>query len=518
MEQKVYDSWKKALAGTEYAEELNSLCGEALEEAFLGYLEFGTAGMRGKLGLGINRMNTFTVRRSTQGLANFIKAEGLSDKGVAIAYDSRNMSKEFAKETAWLLAENGIKVYLYEDLRSVPQLSFTILQLGCAAGVVITASHNPKEYNGYKVYWEDGGQVAPDDAKKITEYIEAVEDYLSIKVSQNIEEQENITILGQDMDEVYYEKLMSILSHKEALAKNAKDLRIVYTPLHGAGNKPVREMLRRIGIEHVYVVSEQEEPNGDFPTVIVPNPESRDSYRLAFELAKEKNANMIIATDPDSDRMGAAVLDGKGEWHLLTGNEIGCILMDHVLSGKNKDRGYIVNSVVSTLMADEVAARYGVKSIKVLTGFRFIAEQIKLRTEENFLFGFEESCGYLKGTYARDKDAVVASMLVCELAAAAKVQGRNILDVMDEIYETYGRYLAYVQSIELTGADAMEKAAKMMADWRNNTPKRVQWILLVVAFVVVLILMTLVLTGGEKEKKIEEIDATVFSTLSMSSS
>ena len=470
MEQKVYDSWKKALAGTEYAEELNSLCGEALEEAFLGYLEFGTAGMRGKLGLGINRMNTFTVRRSTQGLANFIKAEGLSDKGVAIAYDSRNMSKEFAKETAWLLAENGIKVYLYEDLRSVPQLSFTILQLGCAAGVVITASHNPKEYNGYKVYGADGGQVAPDDAKKITEYIEAVEDYLSIKVSQNIEEQENITILGQDMDEVYYEKLMSILSHKEALAKNAKDLRIVYTPLHGSGNKPVREMLRRIGIEHVYVVAEQEEPNGDFPTVIVPNPESRDSYRLAFELAKEKNANMIIATDPDSDRMGAAVLDGKGEWHLLTGNEIGCLLMDHVLSGKNKDRGYIVNSVVSTLMADEVAARYGVKSIKVLTGFRFIAEQIKLRTEENFLFGFEESYGYLAGDFVRDKDGIQAAMLIAEAACVCMEKGMTLYDLAEDMYQRFGFYSDEVISITRPELGGMDRIKNVVAELREHNP------------------------------------------------
>lgn len=470
MDRSTYESWKRALCGTEFEDELIGLSGEALEDAFYGYLEFGTAGMRGKLGLGINRMNTFTVRRSTQGLANFIKAEGLSEKGVAIAYDSRNMSREFAYETACLLADNGIKVYLYETLHSVPQLSFTILELGCAAGVVITASHNPKEYNGYKVYGADGGQVAPADAEKITKYIEEVDDYLDIKVSRDISGKENITLIGEEIDNIYYEKLMGILSHKDALEKHAKELRVVYTPLHGAGNVPVRHMLNKIGIEQVFVVGEQEEPNGDFPTVLVPNPESRDSYRLAFELAKEKNANLIIATDPDSDRMGAAVLDSEENWHLLSGNEIGCLLMDHILSGKGREGGFVVDSVVSTLMADEVASRYGVPLTKVLTGFRFIAEQIKIRPEEKFLFGFEESFGYLAGDFVRDKDGIQAAMLIAEAACAYMEKGMTLYDAVCAMYKNFGYYSDEVISITRSELGGMEKIKAAVAEMREHNP------------------------------------------------
>ena len=292
MDLRSYEYWKESLKGTVYEKELLSLKGEELEDAFLGHLEFGTAGMRGKIGLGINRMNTFTVRRSTKGLAEFIKAEGLEEKGVAIAYDSRNFSREFAFETAWLLAENGIKVYIYETLRSVPQLSFTILELGCAAGVVITASHNPSIYNGYKVYRADGGQATPADAAKITGFIDAVDDYINIEVSSDISGKDNITVIGREMDERYYRKVLTVLSHKDALERNAGKLKVVYSPLNGAGNIPVRHMLKEIGISQVYVVPEQELPDGNFPTVSAPNPEMRDCYSLAFELAKEKGVSV----------------------------------------------------------------------------------------------------------------------------------------------------------------------------------------------------------------------------------
>ncbi len=467
-----YNRWKTALMGTEYEKEIEALKGDALEDAFSGYLEFGTAGMRGKLGIGINHMNSFTVRRSTQGLANYINNEADAKKGVAIAYDSRNMSEKFARETAWLLAKNGIKVYLYETLHSVPQLSFTILELGCTAGVVITASHNPKEYNGYKVYGADGGQVAPNDAAKITEYINAVDNYLDIEVSDDVFNNENITLIGKELDEIYYGKLMGILAHKDILEKNAEKLRVIYTPLNGSGNKPVREMLKRIGIENVFVVSEQEYPDGNFPTLTAPNPELRDSFTLAMKLAKEKDANMIIATDPDSDRMGAAVMDGNGEWHILSGNEIGCLLIDHVLSGKKKDKGYIVSSVVSTMMVDNIASRYGVSAVKVLTGFRFIAEQIKNRkpSGENFLFGFEESYGYLAGDFVRDKDGIQAAMLICEAAAVYMEKGMTLYDAVQGLYESYGAFSDETISISRTELGGTEKIKNVVKQLREHTP------------------------------------------------
>ena len=470
MDLRSYEYWKESLKGTVYEKELLSLKGEELEDAFLGHLEFGTAGMRGKIGLGINRMNTFTVRRSTKGLAEFIKAEGLEEKGVAIAYDSRNFSREFAFETAWLLAENGIKVYIYETLRSVPQLSFTILELGCAAGVVITASHNPSIYNGYKVYGADGGQATPADAAKITGFIDAVDDYINIEVSSDISGKDNITVIGREMDERYYRKVLTVLSHKDALERNAGKLKVVYSPLNGAGNIPVRHMLKEIGISQVYVVPEQELPDGNFPTVSAPNPEMRDCYSLAFELAKEKGANLILVTDPDSDRLGAAALDKNGEWHLLTGNEIGCLLMDHILSGKKVRNGFTVHSVVSTLMADQVAARYGINSVKVLTGFRYIAEQIKLRKDEKFLFGFEESYGFLAGDFVRDKDGVQAAVLLAEAACVYMAKDMSLYDAVQSLYEKYGFYSDEVISVTRPELGGMDKIRAAVMELREHNP------------------------------------------------
>jgi len=451
------------------------------EERFYAELEFGTAGIRGILGAGTNRMNVHVVRRATKGLADYLNTfpDGPS-RGVAIAYDSRRMSKEFALETALVLAQNGVKAYLYDSLRAVPQLSFTVLHLRCMAGVVITASHNPPQYNGYKVYWEHGGQTGPEQAEEIFKRIERA-GYFSVSGMPESEALERglLQYIGTEIDEEYYKATSSLLLDPELLRRAGEELKVVYTPLHGAGRVPVTRLLSRVGVKNLFVVPEQAEPNGDFPTVKAPNPEFPEAFELGIRLADEKGADLILATDPDSDRLGVAVRRGEGGFALLTGNQIGSLLIHYILStraekGTLPKNGLVVKSIVSTSMADAVCAHYGVEMRHVLTGFRFISEQIAecVRTgERTFLFGFEESYGFLAGSFARDKDAVCAAMLVAEAAAKYAQEGKTLYDVLGDMYATYGYFAESVKSYTLEGKAGVEKIARAMAMLRGEEIK-----------------------------------------------
>ena len=444
------------------------------EESFYTELEFGTAGLRGIIGAGTNRMNSYVVRRASRGLAEMIlETEGDegAKRGVAIAYDSRNRSDIFAMETALTLCASGIKVYLYSTLHSVPQLSFTVRYLKCIAGVVITASHNPPEYNGYKVYWADGGQCAPDRANKILENIRKF-DYFDVKPMEYSMALSSglLTIIGKEIDEEYFKCTMTLLMHPENLKENGHKLNAVYTPLHGSGRVPVIEILKRIGVTNLNVVPEQAEPDGNFPTVKAPNPEDKNAFTLARQLADKVGANLMFATDPDSDRLGVAVRKPDGDFLLLTGNQTGAMLVHYVLSslkekGELPKNGLVVKSFVSTALADAICRSFGVTIKDVLTGFRFISEWIEhcaVTGEYKFLFGFEESYGALAGGFARDKDAVCASMLVCDAAAYYMSKGKTLYDVINEIYEEYGYYMEKVKSYSLSGKEGMEKIAAAM--------------------------------------------------------
>ncbi len=476
-----FEKWKAALAGSAYEQELNEIAKDPalLEDSFYRFLEFGTAGMRGTISLGTNRMNSFTVRRCTQGLANYIQSIGKCDAGVAIAYDSRKNSDVFARETATVLAANGVKVYLYDTLHSVPQLSFTILHLRCAAGVVITASHNPPEYNGYKVYGADGGQLATEDAATVTQYIDEIEDYLSIRPMdfEKAIQSGLVTYIGKEIDEAYFEKVQSLIIDKNVIASQADNLKVVYTPLFGTGNVPVRRLLKDIGIKNLSVVTEQEMPNAAFPDLKAPNPENRDVYTLAFALADRISANLVIATDPDCDRLGVAVRTHTGDFEVLTGNQIGCLLMDYILSAKQPGFAgdeFVVKSVVSTTMADTIAAHYGVELRNVLTGFKFIAEQIKISEatgKGHFLFGFEESYGYLSGTFVRDKDAAMAATLLTEAACSYAAKGMTLFDALQALYQKYGYYREAVLSLTLSGIEGISKIKGAVEALRSNPPK-----------------------------------------------
>ena len=444
------------------------------EESFYTELEFGTAGLRGIIGAGTNRMNRYVVRRASRGLAQMIletEGEEGAKRGVAIAYDSRNYSDVFAMETALTLCAKGVKVYLYSTLHSVPQLSFTVRHLNCIAGVVITASHNPPEYNGYKVYWADGGQCAPDRANKILECIRRF-DYFGIETMPQEAALASglLTMIGREVDEVYYERTASLLLHPENLMANGHKLNAVYTPLHGSGRVPVTEILKRIGVTNLTVVPEQAEPDGNFPTVKAPNPEDKNAFTLAAKLADEVGANLMFATDPDSDRLGVAVRQPNGEFKLLTGNQTGALLTYYILSslkeqGRLPENGLVVKSFVSTTLADAICKKYGVTIKDVLTGFRFISEWIERcdkTGEYEFLFGFEESYGALAGGFARDKDAVCASMLVCDAAAWYIEHGKTLYDVVCDIYNEFGYYMEKVKSYSLQGKEGMEKIASAM--------------------------------------------------------
>lgn len=466
--------------------ELKSLEGNEDEifDRFYRELEFGTGGLRGVIGAGTNRMNFYTVGKATQGLANFINKQGAAAKGVAIAFDSRRMSPEFADTAACVLAANGIKAYIFDSLRPTPELSFALRTLGCTAGIVVTASHNPPEYNGYKVYWEDGAQItAPKDAQIIGE-VNAIKDYAEIKkmTTEEAKAAGLYEVIGKEIDDKYMEALKKLVLHPEAIKQMASSLKIVYTPLHGTGNVPVRRVLKELGFEQVTVVPEQELPDGNFPTVSYPNPEDKKAFALALDLAKKVDADLVLATDPDADRLGVYAKDTKtGEYKVFTGNMSGMLICEYEMSQKKAlgilpENGALVTTIVSSNMAQAVAKEYGMKFIECLTGFKYIGEQIKFfeQTGSNeYVFGFEESYGCLVGTHARDKDAVVAVMALCEAAAYYKTQGITLWDQMLNIYNKYGYYKEDLFTMTFKGADGAKKMQDMMDAYRKNTPKQV---------------------------------------------
>ena len=452
-----------------------------IKERFYMDLEFGTAGLRGIIGAGTNRMNIYVVRRATQGLANYIAKVDKKSQGVAIAYDSRHMSPEFAQEAALCLAANGIKAYIFETLRPTPELSFAVRHLGCVAGINVTASHNPPEYNGYKVYWEDGAQITPPHDSGIMGEVKAISDWNTVKTMDKEEAVKAglFEVIGQAVDDAYMAELKKQIIHMDAIQAEGKNLKIVYTPLHGTGNIPARRILKELGFENVYVVPEQELPNGDFPTVSYPNPEAAEAFELGLKLAKEVDADIVLATDPDADRLGVRVKDKNGEYHDLTGNMSGCLLANYEISqrkavnGSLPEDGALIKTIVTTNLADAIAKGYGVKLIEVLTGFKFIGQQIlgfEKSGKGSYLFGFEESYGCLIGTYARDKDAIVATMALCEAAAYYKTQGKTLWDAMIEMYEQFGYYKDDIKAVTMKGIEGLQKIQDIMNSLRQNPP------------------------------------------------
>ena len=481
---KIYQEWlSNPYFDEDTKAELRAIEGDEneIKERFYMDLEFGTAGLRGVIGAGINRMNIYVVRRATQGLANYIIKQGGADKGVAIAYDSRHMSPEFAMEAAMTLAANGIKAYKFESLRPTPELSFAVRELGCIAGINITASHNPPEYNGYKVYWEDGAQFTPPHDKGVTEEVLAIEDLSTVKTTDEASAAAagKYEVIGREIDDKYIAQVKAQVVNQKAIDEMQDQISIVYTPLHGTGNIPARRVMKELGFTHVYVVPEQELPDGGFPTVSYPNPEAAEAFSLGLKLAAEKNADLVLATDPDADRLGVYVKDaGSGEYIPLTGNMSGSLLCEYVLSqkkaaGKIPDDGQVIKSIVSTNLIDAVAKEYGCELIEVLTGFKWIGQQV-LKNEKTgrgtYLFGMEESYGCLIGTYARDKDAISATAALCEAAAYYKQKGMTLWDAMVAMYEKYGYYKDAVKSIGLSGIEGLAKIQSIMETLRNNTP------------------------------------------------
>lgn len=483
----IYESWlNDPYFDEETKEELRAIAEDEneIKERFYTELEFGTAGLRGVIGAGTNRMNIYVVRKATQGLANYISSVNGQKKGVAIAYDSRRMSPEFAEEAALCLAANGIKAYIFESLRPTPELSYAVRKLGCIAGINITASHNPPEYNGYKVYWEDGAQITPPHDTGIMAEVKAITDYSTMKtMSREAAVSEGLyEVIGQAIDDAYIEELKSQVLHMDSIRAMAKELKIVYSPLHGTGNIPARRVLKELGFENVYVVPEQELPDGNFPTVSYPNPEAAEAFELGLKLAKEVDADLVLATDPDADRLGVYVKDSAtGEYHTLTGNMSGCLLADYEIGQKKELRGLpedgaLIKTIVTTNMADAIAKYYGVRLIEVLTGFKFIGQQIlgfENSGKGTYLFGFEESYGCLIGTHARDKDAIVATMALCECAAYYKTKNMTLWDAMIEMYERYGYYKDSIKSITLKGIEGLAKIQEIMDTLRKNPPVQV---------------------------------------------
>ena len=484
---KRYEEWlENPYFDQETKEELKKIADneKEIQDRFYRDLEFGTGGLRGVIGAGTNRMNIYTVRKATQGLANYIRKEHTEEKGVAIAFDSRNMSPEFAGEAALCLAANGIKAYIFPSLRPTPMLSFALRELGCTAGIVVTASHNPPEYNGYKVYWEDGAQITSPRDRQIIEEVSRVTDYADVK-TMGLEEAQKAglyQIIGPEMDDKFTEALKALVLRPEILEQEAKNLKIVYTPLHGTGNLPVRRILKELGFTQVYVVKEQELPDGDFPTVSYPNPEDKNAFRLALELAKEKDADLVLATDPDADRLGIYAKDTEsGEYKSFTGNMSGTLVLEYILSqrkalGTLPENGAVVTTVVSGKMAKEIAKDYGMDLIETLTGFKYIGEQIKFFEEtqdHTYVFGYEESYGCLVGTHARDKDAVSAVMALCEAAAYYKHQGITLCRQMERLFEKYGYYQEDLCTVTLKGQEGAEKIQAMMEQIRSAVPQTI---------------------------------------------
>ena len=454
-----------------------------IEDRFYKDLEFGTAGLRGVIGAGTNRMNKYTVGKATQGLANFILKEGTQNKGVAIAYDSRHMSKEFSEETALCLNANGIKTYIFESLRPVPELSFTVRKLGCTAGVMITASHNPPEYNGYKVYWDDGAQIVPPKDKQIIDEVNNISDFATIKTMDKDEAiKKGLYIqIGKDVDDEFINTLKSLVLNPEVIKQEQNNVTIVYTPLHGAGNIPVQRVLKELGFTHVYVVPEQEKPDGDFPTVSYPNPEDKKAFKLALELARKVDADVVLATDPDSDRLGVYSKDENGEYVSYTGNMSALLIAEYELSQKKEkgllpSNGAIITTIVSSNMTKDIAKEYELTMFETLTGFKWIGEKIRQFEENNnnysYQFGFEESYGCLISPHARDKDGISAVMALCEATAYYKNKGITLWNQMMNIYKKYGFYKEGQVSITLKGADGAEQIKSMMEKMRNNPPKK----------------------------------------------
>ena len=482
----VYKSWCDNMYFDEATrDELKSIANDEkeIEDRFYKDLEFGTGGLRGVIGNGTNRMNIYTVRKATQGLANFIIKDNAADRGVAIAYDSRRMSKEFADEAALCLNANGIKAYIFPTLRPTPELSFALRELHCIAGIVVTASHNPPEYNGYKVYWEDGAQItAPKDSQIISE-VKAVTDYNTVK-TMDIDAARVAglyNVIGYDMDDNYMAALKKMSLNGDIIKQVADDIKIVYSPFNGTGNVPVRRILRELGFKNVYVVPEQEKPDPNFTTLEYPNPEDPKAFTYALKLAKEKNADIVLATDPDADRLGVYALDtASGEYKSFTGNMSGMLIAEYILrertaTGTMPENPALVTTIVTTNMTAPITEAYGVKRIEVLTGFKYIGEQIKLFEQtgsNNYVFGLEESYGCLAGTHARDKDAVVAVMCLCEVAAWCKKHGKTLYDMMLEIYEKYGYYKETQYAITLKGIDGSKQIAAIMDKLRSNPPKK----------------------------------------------
>ena len=484
----MYQEWLSSPVFDEATkEELKAIAGDdqEIKERFYADLEFGTAGLRGIIGAGINRMNIYVVRKATQGLANYIIKQGKQDQGVAIAYDSRRMSPEFSEAAALCLAANGIKAYRFESLRPTPELSFAVRHLGCVAGINVTASHNPPEYNGYKVYWEDGAQITPPHDTGIMAEVKAITDYADAKTMDKAEAQAKglYVTIGAEVDDAYIAELKKLVIHQDCIDQYGKDIKVVYTPLHGTGNIPARRVLKEIGFEQVYVVPEQELPDGEFPTVSYPNPEAAEAFTLALALAKEKDADLVLATDPDADRLGVYVKDTKsGEYKCLTGNMSGCLLAEYEISqmqerdGSLPADGALIKTIVTSNLADEIAKHYNIRLIEVLTGFKYIGQQI-LGFEQSgkgtYLFGFEESYGCLIGTHARDKDAIVATMALCEAAAYYKSKNMTLWDAMVEMYERYGYCVDAIQSMAFKGIAGQEQMQNIMNHLRENIPAQI---------------------------------------------
>lgn len=473
-----FNKWMAAPeVSDEVKSELVALTEDEKKERFAGYMTFGTAGLRAKMGAGCAFMNEYTVAHATEGLARLILAENAADRGVAIAYDSRINSDAFARRSAEVLSASGIKVYLFPSLRPTPVLSYAVLKLGCIAGINITASHNPSAYNGYKAYWEDGAQLPPDHAKRVSDAMDSIDIFKDVPAPEKADKSKIITV-SDLIDEPYMECVLEQRVNPDAIKAVADDLRIVYTPLHGAGAVMVPEVLRRAGVKDLYTVDEQMAPDGSFPTVYYPNPEFPEAFKLGIELAEKVSSELVVATDPDCDRVGVMAKGKDGEFHTVTGNQMGALLLDYIITayekeGKLPSDAYAVKSVVSANLAEKIADAHGVKFYNVLTGFKFIGEVIKEHLAAGhgtFLLGFEESYGYLKGTYARDKDAVVASMLICEMAAFYKAKNMTLIDALDELFERYGYFGERVKNIQITGLDAAGQMAKIMKGLRENSP------------------------------------------------
>lgn len=476
-----YKKWLSSdLVSEDMKEELKRINDEKeIEDRFYKDLEFGTGGLRGKMGAGSNRMNMLTVSRATQGFANYLNDRYNGEEiSVAIAYDSRNNSKEFAQSAALTLCANDIKVYLFDSLRPTPMLSFTVSHLMCKGGIVVTASHNPKEYNGYKVYNEYGGQVTDKDAKEIISFADSVEDFSQIKTMEYNKALEDgkLELIGEKVDKAYIERVKELTIREELIKDNAEELKVIYTPIHGSGNMPVRRALKEMGYENVHVVKEQEMPDGNFPTASYPNPEEPSVFKLALEMAEEIKPDLIFGTDPDCDRIGVVVKNNEGEYKILNGNQTGVLLGHYIISslkekGELPANGTVITTIVSTNMMNEICHSYGVEVLNVLTGFKYIGEKIhefEMDNSKKFLFGFEESYGYLAGDFVKDKDAVVAATLICEMALYYKNKGMSLYEALTELYNKYGYYKEDLKSILLEGKEGTEKIAAILENLRHS--------------------------------------------------